>query len=62
MPDKHEKKQQFKPKAVSTTIIDDVFTDSVDVVKTVFKIDYDACLGRLWEANPKIYSILKKAP
>jgi lysine 2,3-aminomutase len=62
MAEAHEEKRQFKPKAVSTTIIDDVFTDSVDVVKTVFKIDYDACLGRLWEANPEIYSILKEAP
>ncbi len=62
MPDEYDKKRQFKPKAVSTTIIDDVFTDSVDVVKTVFKIDYDACLGRLWEANTEIYSILKEAP
>jgi lysine 2,3-aminomutase len=62
MPDEHDKKRQFKPKAVSTTIIDDVFTDSVDVVKTVFKIDYDACLGRLWEANLEIYSMLKEAP
>jgi lysine 2,3-aminomutase len=62
MADEREEKQQFKPKAVSTTIIDDVFTDSVAIVKTVFKIDYDACLGRLWEANPEICTILKKAP
>jgi lysine 2,3-aminomutase len=62
MADEHEEKQQFKPKAVSTKIIDDVFTDSVAIVKTVFKINYDACLGRLWEANPEMYSILKEAP
>ena len=61
MSDEHEDKRQFKPKAVSTTIIDDVFTNSVAIVKTVFKVDYDACLGRLWEANPEIHSILKEA-
>ena len=61
MSDEHEDKRHFKPKAVSTTIIDDVFTDSVAIVKTVFKVDYDACLGRLWEANPEIHSILKEA-
>lgn len=57
-----EEKRQFKPRAVSTTIIDDVFTDSVDIVKTAFKIDYDACLDHLWEANPEIHSILKESP
>ncbi len=62
MADEHEEERQFKPKPVSTTIIDDVFTDSVAIVKTVFKIDYDAYLGRLWEANSEIYSILKEAP
>lgn len=61
MNDENEEKRQFKPKAVSTTIIDDVFTDSVAIVKTVFKIDYDAYLGRLWQANPEIHSILKEA-
>ncbi len=61
MGDQHEEKRQSESKPVSTTIIDDVFTDSVAMVKTVFEVDYDTYVGRLWQANPEIYSILKEA-
>lgn len=61
MDDQHEEKPQFRTKPVSTTIIDDVFTDSVAMVKTVFEVDYDTYVGRLWQANPEIHSILKEA-
>ncbi len=61
MDDQHEEKPQFRTKPVSTTIIDDVFTDSVAIVKTVFEVDYDTYIGRLWQANPEIHSILKEA-
>ena len=61
MDNEHEQKQQFESKPVSTTIIDDVFTDSVAMVKTVFEVDYDTYVGRLWQANPEIHSILKEA-
>lgn len=61
MDDQHEEKPQFRAKPVSTTIIDDVFTDSVAMVKTVFEVDYDTYVGRLWQANPEIHSILKEA-
>jgi len=61
MDDQHEEKPQFRTKPVSTIIIDDVFTDSVAMVKTVFEVDYDTYVGRLWQANPEIHSILKEA-
>lgn len=43
-----------------TKIIDDVFTDSVEMVKPKFEVNYDAYLKRLWEANPDIYRELKQ--
>ncbi len=61
MGNEHEDKRQLSTKPVSTTIIDDVFTDSVAIVKTVFEVDYDTYVGRLWQANPEIHSILKEA-
>ena len=45
----------------STTIIDDVFTDEIARIKPRFEINYEAYLGRLWEANPEIREILRKA-
>lgn len=47
---------------LQTRIIDDVFTDAVDSVKPRFEVDIDAYVNRLWEANPDIFDILKKAP
>jgi len=47
---------------MQTKIIDDVFTDSVEMVKPRFEINYDAYLDRLWKANPEIYKCLKKSP
>lgn len=46
---------------VSVKIIDDVFTDAVDTVKPRFEVNLDAYLQRLWEANPEIHSLLKRA-
>lgn len=54
-------KDERKPTAISTTIIDDVFTDAVAIVKPVFEVDYDAYLDRLWEANEEISRLLRKA-
>lgn len=48
-------------KRLSTTIIDDVFTDAIAIMKPRFEVDYDAYLDRLWDANPEIYGILKDA-
>lgn len=48
-------------KRIQTKIIDDVFTDAVEMVKPRFEVDYDAYLNRLWEANPEIYKCLKNA-
>lgn len=31
------------------------------MVKPHFQVNYDAYLGRLWEANPEIYSLLQEA-
>jgi len=46
---------------LQTRIIDDVFTDAVDSVKPRFEVDIDAYVNRLWEANPEIFGLLKKA-
>ena len=48
-------------KPIQTKIIDDVFTDAVDMVKPKFEVDYDAYLNRLWEANHEIFKLLKSA-
>ncbi len=48
-------------KPIQTKIIDDVFSDAVEMVKPKFEVDYDAYLSRLWEANPEIYIRLKEA-
>lgn len=57
-----KKKPTAKPvKKMQTIIIDDVFTDAIDAVKPRFAVDYDAYIKRLWEANPDIFQILKKA-
>ena len=50
-----------KKKRIQARIIDDVFTDSVEMVKPKFEVDYQAYLDRLWEANPVIYQILNSA-
>jgi lysine 2,3-aminomutase len=49
-------------KRSQTRIIDDVFTDAVEVFKPRFEVDYEAYLNRLWEANSEIYSLLQSAP
>jgi lysine 2,3-aminomutase len=46
---------------VHSKIIDDVFTDAVEMVKPRFEVDYPAYLDRLWQANPEIYDCLKAA-
>jgi len=48
-------------KPIQTKIIDDVFTDAVDMVKPRFEVNYEAYLDRLWKANPEIYACLKNA-
>ncbi len=49
------------PQPIRTKIIDDVFTDAVDMVKPRFQVDYDAYMERLWQANPEIHARLIKA-
>jgi lysine 2,3-aminomutase len=49
-------------KRSQTRIIDDVFTDAVEVFKPRFEVDYEAYLNRLWEANSEIYNLLQNAP
>lgn len=49
-------------KRSQTRIIDDVFTDAVEVFKPRFEVDYEAYLNRLWEANTEIYNLLQSAP
>ncbi len=50
-----------KLKWISTRLLDDVFTDEVSLFKPHFKVDYEAYLKRLWDSNPEIFEILKKA-
>ncbi|UCE74335.1 MAG: hypothetical protein JSV56_01155 [Methanomassiliicoccales archaeon] len=54
-------KQSGGPRRIRTKIIDDVFTDEVDMVKPRFEVDYQAYLDRLWKANPEIYNCLKQS-
>lgn len=49
-------------KWISTKIIDDVFTDEISLFKPKFKVDYEAYLKNLWEANPEVHKILQDAP
>ncbi len=44
-----------------TKIIDDVFTDAIEMIKPRFEVDQEAYLERLWEANPDIYNIFRSA-
>ena len=50
-----------KLKWISTRLLDDVFTDEVSLFKPHFEVDYEAYLQRLWDSNPEIYEILKRA-
>lgn len=50
-----------KLKWVSTKLLDDVFTDEVSLFKPHFEVDYEAYLQRLWDSNPAVHEILKKA-
>ncbi len=47
---------------VKTRIVDDVFTDEVEMLKTKFEIDFNAYVNLLWSSNPEIFQILKDAP
>ena len=54
-------KKTEQKRHIQTKIIDDVFTDALEMVKPKFEVDYDAYLNRLWEANIDIYECLKNA-
>jgi len=60
MPNKMNKKNG-KSQPIHHKIIDDVFTDSVEMVKPRFEVDYEAYLERLWQANPEIYKRIKRS-
>ena len=60
MPNKMNKKNG-KSQPIHHKIIDDVFTDAVEMVKPRFEVDYDAYLERLWQANPEIYKRIKRS-
>ena len=60
-PSNHVYKTPQNNKPIQTKIIDDVFTDAVEMVRPKFEVDYEAYLNRLWEVNPEIYKLLKKA-
>ncbi len=56
-----EKSSKSKKTLMQTRIIDDVFTDAVDIVKPKFEVNVEAYISRLWEANSHVYEILKEA-
>ncbi len=60
IPNKMNKKNR-KSQPIHHKIIDDVFTDAVEMVKPRFEVDYDAYLERLWQANPEIYKRIKRS-
>ncbi len=60
-PDNRNYQSASDKQPIRTKIIDDVFTDAVDMVKPRFEVNYEAYLDRLWEANPDIYKILKNS-
>jgi lysine 2,3-aminomutase len=53
--------QKTQRTVIQTRIIDDVFTDAIDIVKPKFEANIEAYVTRLWEANTNIYNILKDA-
>ncbi|MGB2907585.1 MAG: KamA family radical SAM protein [Candidatus Aminicenantaceae bacterium] len=55
----NEKNRRSQP--LHTKIIDDVFTDAVEMVKPRFEVNYDAYLERLWQANPEIHRRIKRS-
>lgn len=61
MPKKTNKNGKNPINPIRTKIIDDVFTDTVEMVKPRFEVNYEAYLQRLWEANKDIYLRLKRA-
>ncbi len=62
-PDKAHKKSGAAAgrQRIQSKIIDDIFTDAVEMIRPKFEVDYPAYLDRLWEANPEIYNLLKNA-
>lgn len=61
------KKKRYSTKRVprlkwlSTILLDDVFTDEVNLFKPHFELNYEAYVQRLWDSNPDIYQLLKSA-
>ena len=47
---------------LGTRIVDDVFADSVEMLKTRFDYDYDTYIKMLWGSNGDIHELLKAAP
>lgn len=56
-----KKKDKTQRILLQTRIIDDVFTDAIDMVKPKFEVDIEAYVSRLWEANPAIYEIIRSS-
>jgi lysine 2,3-aminomutase len=43
-------------------VVDDVLSDVLESEKPRFVVDYDRYLTLLWEANPELHDLLRKAP
>ena len=47
---------------LGTRIVDDVFADSVEMLKTRFEYDYHTYINMLWGSNTTIHELLKGSP
>jgi hypothetical protein len=58
---RREEDSRAKAGYLGTRIVDDVFTDAAEMLKTRFEYDYNSYIDMLWNSNPEIRSILESA-
>jgi lysine 2,3-aminomutase len=58
---RREEDSRAKAGYLGTRIVDDVFTDAAEMLKTRFEYDYNRYIDMLWNSNPEIRSILESA-
>ena len=58
---KREEDSRAKAGYLGTRIVDDVFADAAEMLKTRFEYDYNSYIDMLWNSNPDIRSILESA-
>ena len=58
---KSGEKPAMKKQVLDTRIVDDVFADAVEMLRSRFQVDNDSYIRLLWESNPAIYKLLKES-